>query len=403
MKGSALMQEIDGGSVTMLRTPASKEQDSPGGPPPRPGPDATAPEAPQGPAQMTTARGHVPQDEPHVPGKVSSRRNIYIGAGLLIGGLSVGAAFAAHHGVSVPFVTPQQGRSNTDGMTTSPAPAQMAPQGAGISPPRLEATNISPPAGPGQGGTPASTMAPSPSTAPTQSASPIAPMAPTGSSPNTQPTGMQPSSASTTPEEQTASTADGHEASATPSTQPTAEDRLLVEINHRMEELSDHVDTLEHRLETTQQAFGEKLATGMGEFAGRLDELRHREDMLETQAHDQATRAQPAPAPAPEPTTQANAAPPATPPAKTPQTPPQEKKPAHHESAHHDAPVAPAVALPRYSVQAAAPDIAILAGPEGGNPIRVEPGAVLGAWGKVISVRQERNGWVVQTEHGVIR
>ncbi|MCE2576672.1 hypothetical protein [Komagataeibacter sp. FNDCR2] len=393
----------------MLRTPASNAQGSPGGPPPQPGvrsPDATGSEPPQGPAQMTTARGRVPQDEAQVARSVLSRRNIYIGAAVLVGGMGIGGFLAAHHGVSVPFVV-QQGAPNASGTTLNPAPNQTASQTASISPPRFDTPNTPPVAGQAQ----LQASMPVPNTAPfpasIQVAPPMAPTVESGSIQTAQPPGMQPPSVSAAsvaagPVEPPASPADEHAAPAASSTQPTAEDRLLVEISHRMEELSDHVDTLEHKLDTTQQAFGEKLATGMGEFGGRLDELRHREDMLETQAREQATRAQPVPAPAPEPAVQANATPPVTPPAKAPQTPPQEKKPAHHESAHHDAPAAPAIALPHYTVQAAAPDIAILTGPEG-NPIRVEPGADLGAWGKVVSVRQERNGWVVQTERGVIR
>ena len=400
MKGSALMQDNDGGSVTMLRTPAAPPTGSSGTQPPpmQPGfqqPDNTGTQTQSAPSQVMTARGHVPQDGAHALRPGISRRTLYTGATVVIGATALLGFVAMRQGVSLPFAATHE-VAHSSGPAFEPASAST--RAATISPPRLDAAGVSAQGGPVQPPTlpqnatiarPAGTSDAAMPTSlngamqPAQPQSPALPPAPDASLPVTLP--IQPAV----------------EAPSTTPTQPSAEDRLLVEVSHRMEELSDHVDALEHQLDTTQQAIGERLATSIGEFGGRLDELRHREDMLETQAHEQAaSRPQPAPPPTPEAVAPANAAPSATPSAKT--VPAPEKKPARRESAHREAPTAPAVSLPHYTVQAAAPDIAILTGPEG-NPIRVEPGTDLGAWGKVASVRQERNGWVVQTDHGVIR
>gem|GEM_PF-4990542 len=411
MKGSALMQDNDGGSVTMLRTPAAPPTGgSDAQPPPmQPGfqqPDNTGTQTQSAPSQVMTARGHVPQDGAQAPRPGISRRTLYTGAAVVIVATALPGFVAMRHGVSLPFAATHEVAHSSD-PAVNPAPASA--RAATISPPQLDAASVSAQGGPVQPPTlprnaaiahpPGIPATPAPAgisdaalptslnvaMQPAQPQPPALPSAPVAALPAAPPT--QPAV----------------EAPSTAPTQPSAEDRLLVEVSHRMEELSDHVDALEHQLDTTQQAMGERLATSIGEFGGRLDELRHRQDMLETQAHEQAaSRAQPQPAPAPatEAAAPAGAAPSAAPPAKA--SPAPEKKPARHESAHHEAPAAPAVSLPHYTVQAAAPDIAILTGPEG-SPIRVEPGTDLGAWGKVSTVRQERNGWVVQTDHGVIR
>ncbi|WP_143216490.1 hypothetical protein [Acetobacter orientalis] len=71
--------------------------------------------------------------------------------------------------------------------------------------------------------------------------------------------------------------------------------------------------------------------------------------------------------------------------------------------AQTDAPPAEhAAPRPHYTVQAGAPDIAILESPQG-QPVRVQPGSMLDGWGAVTAITQSGSGWVVHTEHGTIR
>ncbi|MBO1326282.1 hypothetical protein K2X14_14170 [Acetobacter sp. TBRC 12305] len=168
-----------------------------------------------------------------------------------------------------------------------------------------------------------------------------------------------------------------------------ASDRLFVEMSHKLEALTASVNDLQKRLDASQQAINDRLATGLGKIDGRLDELRHRTDVLDA---DRAAR------------TPVQTA--AAPPKATPATPPSTAKDTGVDKPHaltkatsQEAPPPP---RPHYTVQAGAPDIAILTDAQG-RPTRVLPGSSLEGWGTVLSVVQTGSGWAVKTEHGTIR
>jgi hypothetical protein len=170
----------------------------------------------------------------------------------------------------------------------------------------------------------------------------------------------------------------------------SGEDQLFMEMSRKLTEMTSRIDTLEQKLDASQHALHDQIVSGLGTVGGRLDELRHREDTLEA---SQVAHA--APAPAAPATAQAATATPAQNTAhKATETP---RRP-HAETAPAERPVA----RPHYTVQAGAPDIAILQSPQG-QPVRVQPGSMLDGWGAVTAVTQSGSGWVVHTEHGTIR
>ncbi|MCP1213799.1 hypothetical protein [Acetobacter okinawensis] len=173
--------------------------------------------------------------------------------------------------------------------------------------------------------------------------------------------------------------------------QDVGSDRLFIEMHKQLDIMSNQMKELQDRLESTQQALNERVSTGLGKIDGRLDELQHREDLLETQ---KKTEPQPGASPV-----QSKVSTPVAEKSKdvTPDV-------AEHHSAKKStkSPVPAPAPLPHYTVQAGAPDIAILMD-SSGTPLRVQPGTSLDGWGNVLSVSASGNGWVVKTEHGTIR
>lgn len=166
-------------------------------------------------------------------------------------------------------------------------------------------------------------------------------------------------------------------------------DKLFIEMHHQLDTMTSQMKELENKLETAQQALNERVSVGLGKIDGRLDELQHREDLIESQKK---------PEPAPQ----------ALPPKETPPNVPKVVEQAtlpvkadHHVVKKISKEPAPAP-LPHYTVQAGAPDIAILTD-SAGTPVRVQPGSTLDGWGNVLSVVQSGNTWLVKTEHGTIR
>lgn len=172
--------------------------------------------------------------------------------------------------------------------------------------------------------------------------------------------------------------------------QQIANDKLFIEMHRQLDTLSDQVKELQNRLETTKQALNDRVSAGLGKIDGRIDELQHREDLIETQHKtEQTSQVQ----------SQAIKPPVANQPKADPaSTPPKEEKHVAKKAVKEPA----AAPLPHYSVQAGAPDVAILMD-SSGSPIRVQPGSTLDGWGNVLSVVQSGNNWVVKTEHGTIR
>ena len=174
----------------------------------------------------------------------------------------------------------------------------------------------------------------------------------------------------------------------------SGEDQLFMEMSRKLTEMTTRIDTLEQQLDASQHALHDQLVSGLGNVGGRLDELRHREDTLEA---SQTVHAAPAPV------TPAAVA-------SAPSTPASARNDSHKSTeaaATHHTPSAPQPAerpapRPHYTVQAGAPDIAILESPQG-QPVRVQPGSMLEGWGAVTAVTQSGSGWVVHTEHGTIR
>lgn len=173
--------------------------------------------------------------------------------------------------------------------------------------------------------------------------------------------------------------------------QDVGSDRLFIEMHKQLDIMSNQMKELQDRLESTQQALNERVSTGLGKIDGRLDELQHREDLLETQ---KKTEPQPGASPV-----QSKVSTPVA--EKSKDVTPDVAE--HHSAKKSTKSPAPAPApLPHYTVQAGAPDIAILMD-SSGTPLRVQPGTSLDGWGNVLSVSASGNGWVVKTEHGTIR
>lgn len=173
--------------------------------------------------------------------------------------------------------------------------------------------------------------------------------------------------------------------------QDVGSDRLFIEMHKQLDIMSNQMKALQDRLESTQQALNERVSTGLGKIDGRLDELQHREDLLETQ---KKTEPQPGAG-----AVQSKASTPGA--EKNKDVTPDVAE--HHSAKKSTKSPSPAPApLPHYTVQAGAPDIAILMD-SSGTPLRVQPGTSLDGWGNVLSVSASGNGWVVKTEHGTIR
>lgn len=196
-----------------------------------------------------------------------------------------------------------------------------------------------------------------------------------------------------------AQTAPEETAPETPMDQPagrsatSGEDQLFMEMSRKLTEMTNRIDTLEQKLDASQHALHDQIVSGLGNVDGRLDELRHREDTFEASQAAHATPAAAAPTTAPT----SSAPPPAA--SSTHKT----ADAASTRHTHTDAqPVERPTPRPHYTVQAGAPDIAILESPQG-QPVRVQPGSMLDGWGAVTAITQSGSSWVVHTEHGTIR
>ena len=360
MRGLAMTTEPETGSVTMLRKP--------GTPPAEPA--ATTPPAATPQATPTTA----PLPE---PGNTATRSKALRAGLVLVAATGIGA--------SVAYVA----------LSRSPAPhAPLHAQMAGTSGAAVNSSGITPP---DLGTPPASpakqTTAPAASAqtaAPTNTDKPPVP----ASTPLTQPSPSLGAPAQATSEK----TMPGTQADQpTPTTTTTAEDQLFMEMSRKLTEMASRIDTLEQKFDASQRALHDQLVSGLGTVGGRLDELRHREDTLEA---TQSVHAASPPAAAASVAVSAPAAAAPTPARnnahKSAETAATHHTPSDAQPAEHPAP------RPHYTVQAGAPDIAILESPLG-QPVRVQPGSVLDGWGTVTAVTQSGSSWVVHTEHGTIR
>lgn len=240
--------------------------------------------------------------------------------------------------------------------------------GAGIPGPPAVAAVPSAPAQP----TPAIAPAPAPAPAQPQPSSPV-------SQPGTPPLTAVPTAIQTVspaPSAQPVPTVSAD----TESPAPSRDEMLELNLAKQMAGLADHLATLEKQVSSLQVSLGERI----GAAGGRMDELQHREDLVEkTLTTIQAATARPQ----------------ETGPARSPQshaTPP-------NSVARPIAPTGPSEpARPVYHVQAGAPGIAILQD-SSGNAIRVVNDDTVPGWGAVKGITQIGNAFVVHTEHGVIR
>lgn len=218
--------------------------------------------------------------------------------------------------------------------------------------------------------------------------------------PTTNTATVTPASAAPTPATPSAQTAGEETAPDTRPDQPAArsatsgEDQLFMEMSRKLTEMTTRIDTLEQKLDASQHALHDQLVSGLGNVGGRLDELRHREDTLEA---SQTVHAPPSPV-----TPAAIASAPSTPASARNDTHKNTEAAATHHTPSAPQPAERPAPRPHYTVQAGAPDIAILESPQG-QPVRVQPGSVLDGWGAVTAVTQSGSGWVVHTEHGTIR
>lgn len=360
MRGLAMTTEPETGSVTMLRKPGTPQTE----------PAATTPPAATPQATPTTA----PLPE---PGNTATRSKA-LRAGLVL-------VAAAGIGASIAYVA-----SSRSPAPHAPLHAQMAGangaavNSSGITPPDLG----TPPASPAKQAT--APAASAQTAAPTNTDKPPVP----ASTPLTQPSPSLDAPAQATSEKTMPGT-QADQPAPTPTT--TAEDQLFMEMSRKLTEMASRIDTLEQKFDASQRALHDQLVSGLGTVGGRLDELRHREDTLEA---TQSVHAASPPAAAASVAVSAPAAAAPTPARnnahKSAETAATHHTPSDAQPAEHPAP------RPHYTVQAGAPDIAILESPLG-QPVRVQPGSVLDGWGTVTAVTQSGSSWVVHTEHGTIR
>lgn len=357
MRGLAMTTEPEIGSVTMLRKP--------GTPPTEPA--ATTPPAATPQATPTTA----PLPE---PGKTATRSRALTTGLVLVATAGIGA--------SVAYVVSSRSPAPHTPPVAQMAAASAAANSSGITPPDL-------------GTPPASTTkqatAPAVSTQTAASTGTDKPPVP-ASPPLTQPSPALDAPAQAT-SEKTVSSGQTEQPAPTPTT--TAEDQLFMEMSHKLTEMASRIDTLEQKFDASQRALHDQIVAGLGTVDGRLDELRHREDTLEA---SQSVHTAPAPA---TPTSASMSAPATGAPARSSVHKTTEVTATHHTPSDAQPAERPAP-RPHYTVQAGAPDIAILESPQG-QPVRVQPGSMLDGWGAVTAVTQSGSGWVVHTEHGTIR
>lgn len=372
MGALAMTTEPQTGSVTMLRqpgpSPAGAEAPKSATPEPAEAPAATGP---------TVAAQAMSASVPAPRGLKKIARSKALWAGIALVALT-GIGAGAWHEASSPKIATHAAPA----AQTAVAPSAEA-NSSGITPPDLGA----PPTAAKQATAPAVNAAKGVSAnAGATSATTIPVTAP--SAPAAQ--RVDAASAQTAPEETPTETRTeqpaGHSATA-------GEDQLFMEMSHKLTEMTNRIDTLEQKLDASQHALHDQIVSGLGTVGGRLDELRHREDTLEASQATHATPAAAAPATAPASSAPASAA------SSTHKTP--DAAPTRHT--HTEAqPVERPAPRPHYTVQAGAPDIAILEGPQG-QPVRVQPGSMLDGWGAVTAVTQSGSSWVVHTEHGTIR
>ena len=364
MGALAMSTEPQSGSVTMLRKPsngteaadvAQTQTPKPNNPPIPPDTAQEVPAVAQGPGLVR---------------RVARSKALWAGAAV-IALVGVGAS-VLHVGPSPRSA--QHGPTGTKAAVATGATAN----NSGITPPDLGM----PPARPTkQAPTPATNTA---SVTPTSAATPPLAVAPvTAPSPPVAPSAAV--SAAPTAAEEIAPPETRPEQPA-PHSVTSGEDQLFMEMSRKLTEMTNRIDTLEQKLDANQHALHDQVVAGLGNMGGRLDELRHREDTLEA---NQNVHAAPTPAPVSSEATRNSV-----------------RKTVGPTTTHHttsDAPPAEHPApRPHYTVQAGAPDIAILESPRG-QPVRVQPGSMLDGWGAVTAVTQSSGGWVVHTEHGTIR
>lgn len=158
-----------------------------------------------------------------------------------------------------------------------------------------------------------------------------------------------------------------------------SDESIELQLAGKLDTLSEKIAALENKMTQTEQRLDTKLSSGLGELAGRVTELQHREDVTDEKLRNggyRATSITPKAAPKPTPATRG---------ADTG----KEVKP-------HP------VVRPHYTVQAGAPGLAIITD-GAGKALRVTPGSPIEGWGSVLTIKQAGDGWIVQTEHGVIR
>ena len=368
MGALAMTTEPQTGSVTMLRQPGTPPA---GAEAPRTAtPEPAVPPAATGPTVAAQAMSaSVPA--PGLLQRVARSKALWGGvAAVALMGIGATAVHVASSPKPVTHAAPAAQTAVVSGADMN---------SSGITPPDLGA----PPAAAKQATAPAASavrVTPANTGATSATTAPVA----TPSAPATQP--VEAPSAQTTPEE-TATDARTDQPATRSST--SGEDQLFMEMSRQLTEMTNRIDTLEQKLDASQHALHDQIVSGLGTVGGRLDELRHREDTLEAGQTAHTTPATAAPAPA-------SSAPAASSAHKS-----AEPAPTHHDHTEAQPAERPAP-RPHYTVQAGAPDIAILQSPQG-LPVRVQPGSMLDGWGAVTAVTQSGSSWVVHTEHGTIR
>lgn len=372
MGALAMSTEPQTGSVTMLRKPATAAD----------GPQVAQSEAPKPVEPLaTTASPTTAQALPAAASDLGIVQRIARSKALWVGVAVVALpAIGASGWYTVSHRSPTPHATRAAQMTDT---SSAAANSSGITPPDLG----TPPAA-------ALKQATIPSTSTATATPPNAPVTPAAVAPITAPSSTPAVQALTTP---TAPT--GTEATV-PDTQPeqpstrsttSGEDQLFMEMSRKLTEMTNRIDTLEQKLDAGQHAQHDQLVSGLGTLGGRLDELRHREDTLEASQNAHVVAA-----PAAATSASATPAPPRNSAHKSGDVAATHHIPSDAPPAEHPAP------RPHYTVQAGAPDIAILENPQG-QPVRVQPGSVLDGWGSVTAITQSGSSWVVHTEHGIIR
>lgn len=166
-------------------------------------------------------------------------------------------------------------------------------------------------------------------------------------------------------------------------------DTLTKKMDHLLESLEqvqNDIHRQDAQIAQLSEHYNQIIGENSGKIEGRVDELQHREDETSSSMNDVHTTLNALQGKLLELT-----------------TPVKPKAVLGHKVTSPPAPPAPPrFTRPVYHVQACATGLAILAGSDG-EAKRVEVGQELSGWGRVLSITEQGDRWVIHTEAGDLR